>query len=875
MFTFIYLDKKRKTLDIRLEANIKANNFHEKMDNLGIINIILILLWEFNISYLKIGEVIGEIKFLNNHTNYEIIHITDVDPDDYIELNGKTITLTWENKTISFDHGFLNFKDNKFGTDKAKIRSDIITGGSSMPNKDRHCSIFEALSDERQNVMVLATESQHYKGCYKVFVPDVFNRNELKYQTIIEKEKPLYTLKEKGLYTRSYCLLIYSYTDTIKLKVQNKLTKKDIFVEKDEFKPKAVIYLNGSNGLNKQPNLLQADTEFQTILYNCLPTPKFSTHDLHKTQEYYTKNDNKYRDGKTNNTKALAIDPPGSKDKDDAINFNIVWESNKPQFLEMFVHISDVPPIINKDFNRYQFYYGFHKLETDYMLGCRYPMIDPKLSESKNSISLIGDNKRSYTLKTTYKFKDYETIFDTPHKIEMYLEKNIKIFATTYESVATNTTNYDIDLPLDNDYVVKDRLKFNNTFVPTLNPIPCKNKKVNLDTMFFENKSDINKDDSEYLQIQLNQLPWIYGVLVRSLNIVQDIKPILHTKQYVSNDYSFDLREEWVHRLIEITALESNKYAALLLYDKIKNKTFGINNKTIGSLNYDDIITYTDYFSKTERFIGNVEKDEGIFRGLYYGVKGHNDSPKFVREKYNCSFPASLNDSCDQNNIRDLPNLYLKFQLNKTNNVNSPLAKLLNCASFYQSSENLGVALYSTAVRPHLNAKLYFYTFFTSPMRRIVDCFVQYCLISNETDCMNAIDLFSKRLLNRTDINAQCEKYNLYVSVCNKLFGLDKKGSFTTYYVKYGNESFNNIYFPNIDITMSISQKQNEILPSEGIIKITFNHLTENLEIEQVSNDNKITANDLILEQKKLYFQKERYPEVGTHNYYYVNYKFL
>ena len=39
MFTFIYLDKKRKTLDIRLEANIKANNFHEKMDNLGIINI--------------------------------------------------------------------------------------------------------------------------------------------------------------------------------------------------------------------------------------------------------------------------------------------------------------------------------------------------------------------------------------------------------------------------------------------------------------------------------------------------------------------------------------------------------------------------------------------------------------------------------------------------------------------------------------------------------------------------------------------------------------------------------------------------------------------------------------------------------------------
>ena len=75
-----------------------------------------------------------------------------------------------------------------------------------------------------------------------------------------------------------------------------------------------------------------ADTEFESILYNCLPTPKYSKKELQKMSNYLQENDNKYLDLKS---KAIAIDPPGSRDKDDAISFNIVLnkDNNKPLFL--------------------------------------------------------------------------------------------------------------------------------------------------------------------------------------------------------------------------------------------------------------------------------------------------------------------------------------------------------------------------------------------------------------------------------------------------------------------------------------------------------------------------------------------------------------
>ena len=859
MFNFIYLDKKNNLIDIRLKTNFNQFTFHTHMENLGYINIGLVLCWELGINLIKIDQVIGEIKFDSNYSNYNIyIYDKDVvDSDNLIEFKNESIRIKYNNHDFNFGYGFLNYKQVHFPIYKAKVRCDIILSNGQVHKKEKHQENLAKLSNNKQDFMVLATESEFYPNTYKLFTPDIGNKSELKYGVMIEKQKPKIIIKPKSMETRSYCLLFYSLIGK-------------------EYLPTKVLYLSGTK--TNYPDYKIVDTEFQSILYNCLPTPKFSNKELKKISEYYQSNDNKYRDLSSS---AIAIDPPGSKDKDDAINFNIVKHKGRPVFLEMFVHISDVPPVLNEENTKYHFYYAFHKMETDYMYGARYPMIDPKLSESKNSLSLIGPNKRSNTVKTTYKFKpDLKNVFDIPESVEMYLEKNIKIFATTYESIATGLTDYNKDLPVKNDYTINHKLKYANEKITTLNPIPCEDKSIDISKMFWENKSDIKDSDAKYLNTQLNQLTQVYGTLLRSLSITQEIKPILQSKQYYNDDYQFDLREEWVHRLIEITALETNKYASLILYDKIKNKKFGIDeNKLIGKLNMTQIKDYNEYFSDKSRFIGTVDQDEGIFRALYYDVKGHNDSPKYIREKCNQCLPANLiPDVKDMDKLTDLPNLYLKFQLDRLGHRDTtvtPLQRLLNSASFSQTSENLGIALYSTGVRPHLNAKLYYYTYFTSPMRRIVDSLVQTCLIADEEKCNQTIKLFKRHILNRTDINSQCEKYNLYLSVCNKIFGKFKKYTgFQTYYIKYGSESFNNLYLPNLDITISVPSKLKEQLQPEGIVNIKFKQLTEQFDIEVVPVEDSISLQQVIDEQKQLYFKNEKYPDIGTHNYIYLNYRF-
>jgi hypothetical protein len=855
MFNYVHLNKKDNLIDIRLSEQVNKMSFHNQMEDLGIINMVIILAWELDINYIKVKEIVGKIKFGYTYNSYDIHRWEKpLEPNEnYIELISNSIKLKYNDIDISFTNGFLNYKHKFFTFDKAKIRCDVISSNPTILKDEKLQQIFTKLSDNKTSFVVLGSDFETNANSYKLLVPDIGSKNELKYVNVLDKSHAPNIIKSRVMKTRSYCLIIYSWDN-----------------ESKKYLPSYSIYLSGTSKL--KPNLKTADTEFQSILYNCLPTPKYTKRELEKMTEYLGVNDNKYQDL---GSRAIAIDPPGSKDKDDAISFNVIKHKGKPIAIEMCVHISDVPPALNTDYTKYHFFYAFHKLETDYMIGARYPMIDSKLSESTNSLSLIGPGKRAYTVKITYRLKpEGKYLFDIPDKVEMYLEKNIKIFATSYESIATGLTDYSKDLPVDNDYVVKHKLKYNGNPIQTLNPIPCGDKPVNIKSIKWENSIDTS--DESYVQTQIDQLTWIYKLLVRSLPVVQDLKPLLQTKQYINDDYQYDIREEWVHRLIEITAVETNKYAALIMYDKIANENYGISSdKFIGKLNTTQIKKYNELFSSKDRFLGTVEKDEGIFRALYYGVKGHNDSPKYVKEKYNQCIPANLiPDIADKTNLDDLPNLYLKFQLDKLSSANTPMSKLASMASFNQTTENLGIALYSTAVRPHLNSKLYYYTYFTSPMRRVVDTIVQTCLISNKDRCEQMINLYKKFLLNRMDINAQVEKYNLFVSVCNKIFGGDNKGTYQTSYIKYGNESFNNIFLPNLDITLSIPAKINSKLAHEGLIKIKLNQITEPLQVDVVdSQPTQITIQDIINEQKQLYFTKEKYPEVSSYNYLYLNYK--
>ena len=787
MFEYVYLDG-IKTMDVRLK-NVDDNNFHEKMENLGIINWVVIICWELEIKHILIDNIIGHIQFANLFNNYNIIKTDNLNAN-YIEIINDTIKIVYNNNTIIFNIGLLYFKQNKFPNIKMKIRPEILYSAPFTFSNKKKNEIFSLFGS------TFALLAAHNNNEFKVFIPDVKSKEELKYVSFVETNMPKKIINNNLFNTRNYCLLFYN-----------------------NCVPTHVLYLSGQNNIN------YADTVFQSLLYNCLPTPKFSN-DKSNLINY-----NKYIN---NNSRAIAIDPPESNDKDDAISFNIIYENNEPKILELFVHISDANSILNYDNNKYHFLYALHKQETDYMFSCRYQMID-----SINSISLIGPDKRCYTIKISYKFNSNNKIYNIPNSVEMYLEKNVKIFATTYDKISNLTTNYDIDLPFNNQQII--------------NPMPCQKKNIIINKDDFENYNDIDNTDSVFIDKQLNQLVDIYEILINSLSIANNIT---HNNKYIN------LREAWVHRLIEITALEANKYAALILYEKIKT------NKIVNKLNFQQILNYNIKFSKRKQFIGAPGKIEGIFRGLYYNVKGHNETPEFVNKTHTQCVPEVLIKQIKiTDKITDLPNL------NKINKKDSIMNKILSQTSFFQKTENLGIALYSTSIRPHLNAKLYYYTYFTSPIRRIVDCMVQYCLMSDKSKCNKMISLFKNKLLNRTDINYQVEKYNLYLSVCNKIF--KDSNEYITYYIKYGNSNFTNIYLPNLDITLTLNNDTlQDALQDEGQVKLIFTNITVPLDIKVINNEI-ITPNDLIKKQKELYFQNKRYPEENSYNYQYLNYRYF
>ena len=72
MFHYVYLDKKNNLIDIRLDTSITPYNFHQHMENLGLLNILFIIACELDIKYIKVGDIIGQIDFTLNYNNYNI-----------------------------------------------------------------------------------------------------------------------------------------------------------------------------------------------------------------------------------------------------------------------------------------------------------------------------------------------------------------------------------------------------------------------------------------------------------------------------------------------------------------------------------------------------------------------------------------------------------------------------------------------------------------------------------------------------------------------------------------------------------------------------------------------------------------------------------
>jgi hypothetical protein len=149
MFHYVYLNKKKNLIDIRLNTSITPFNFHQHIENLGLINILLIIAWELKIIYIKIGDIVGQIDFTYNYINYNIYHYSQKlkSTDNYLELVEDNIRLKYKSYDVKLTSGFLNWKKNKFPMHKAKVRPDIITSNGTILKQKLHNDMLTGLSN--------------------------------------------------------------------------------------------------------------------------------------------------------------------------------------------------------------------------------------------------------------------------------------------------------------------------------------------------------------------------------------------------------------------------------------------------------------------------------------------------------------------------------------------------------------------------------------------------------------------------------------------------------------------------------------------------------------------------------------------------------
>jgi hypothetical protein len=284
------------------------------------------------------------------------------------------------------------------------------------------------------------------------------------------------------------------------------------------------------------------EDEFLSLYYNCLPTPLISVDEIRVGDNYIEATDRNYHSLPAGLNWAIAIDPSDeSKDKDDAIRFDV-----REGCVDMYVYISDVSPYINPT-NKYLFDYCAYKQETEYITNKRYPMIDSKLSE--NQLSLMGNNKKAIEIKITYGYIG-GVINRDPLNVQVRKVKNLNVYATTYTKIHQNCIyiNY-------------------SSFKGLLGKIGSKRKLYN--NFVFKNNSDINISniftdtslDSTMIIEQLRLIHIFYEKIGLAVDTMDKICTFIS-----SNEEETDPYESWIHALIELTAVEANKYIAMIEY---------------------------------------------------------------------------------------------------------------------------------------------------------------------------------------------------------------------------------------------------------------------------------------------------------------------
>ncbi|VVU94431.1 RNB domain [seawater metagenome] len=470
--------------------------------------------------------------------------------------------------------------------------------------------------------------------------------------------------------------------------------------------------------------------EYLTYLYDSMLPYKYDLNDKPKNQldvNYYNESDIERN--------AFAIDPDGSKDRDDAIgafyleNGQIVSSLDKASHIKLNVHIADTLDFISPTSNDYYYNFSKYKTTTDYLDKYNLPMMDRMLSE--DYLSLNGPNKRAITTSLTYKIIDKKKfiVSNVPEKVETFRSGNLNIIGTTYTKFAES-----FSLKAENGFS-------NKNFIKRL-ILPC-NKNITRDfnIFIFEGKyyKKTNKFNPKIEKYLGNNLKQLYIFFVNSLDhtgkdSLLKIPSTLKLDKSSKNIYlDFNPIDMWAHSLVEYTAIETNIYFSHLMSllhsnkVKLKESKFIFDYKLIRH----QIDNYGDYIQN--KILNNVindkkinEKEIGIFRNLYTSEDDHYinlDTQKMILKL------AKKNDN--KKIVEKLMTFYFKSK-NKTEFMRLLLALrqimlLINVKTNLDISEKLisqGIkmkAKYEAIPIAHCDIASYFYTHSTSPMRRFID----------------------------------------------------------------------------------------------------------------------------------------------------------
>jgi len=645
--------------------------------------------------------------------------------DKFYKVNGKNknepvifnfsidqINKNYKNQMYSTIDKYNNIEVNLYGINY-KIKS------ISKPNTKIFNSLFET-----KNINNLHT---------------FFEKNKSTYSNVIKSENNLYIVTAHSTDNNMILDLVSD---------KNRLTRYKVQDLKMKYMKDGYYLLLIDFEKNMKPNITFSlpitFDEYLTYIYDLMLPYKFDFNDISKKinkkeyVDYKKKGIMKY---------AFAIDPNGSRDRDDAIssfylnNNNVVNNLNEATHIHLMVHISNTLPFIVPKDDNYYYHFSKFKCNTDYLDTKNLPMMDRILSEKM--LSLDGKGKDAITIEMTYKIKNKEkfVIYPFPENVSVHQSKNLEIFGTTYSTFADSFSE-------------KSKYGFCNDNFNLRYIINC-NKIVRDFNMFVYEGESILKDKRQ--RMIANNLKQLYIFFVNSLNhtgkdsLLKVPNDLMRKNDNIYLD--FDPIDMWSHSLVEYTALESNIYFAHLMYmiprsNKYKNLEYDNGSY---NFNYEDILFNIENLGNknTNNLLKNINispnkklksKSVGIFRNLF--------APSLDQETY-------INDKIAKmlkvNNKENLKNI-IEYLLKKHNYMivdghisNNFLKLLLGLRQIHlliKSKSNLDIS--SRLIEPelkmkaryegfpfwHIDIATYFYTHATSPMRRFIDINVHHFIFN-------------------------------------------------------------------------------------------------------------------------------------------------